>query len=325
LPATPDAISAAAVLLALACLGAPAQDAPAPAHPADAPAETLAASAETFVPGQLPASTAPAARQAWEALLAAVLPAGDPAPVEAFDLRFDARIASGERQTNDVSGRYRFRAPGYVRTLLEESGRETMRGPDGDWLVFKNGRKVPLEGRDYELDVEELDRAINVAQTFCALTDPRTLRIARLELLPAPPSTIPDSLAPRAAELQWLLLETPDLAPASADAAARPAGALQRLELGLDRAQRLPSLAVVRPSELGPEAVESAQLLDLQNFKPLDGFRVPHTVLTYRPDLTTSPWSFDLRRQSSDLYILGGTLRPTLAPADFRPPEEPGR
>ena len=326
LPRTPGAISAAALLLACASLAAPAQEAPEPAPPPAAPvaAPPAATSPEgMLVPGELPPSTEPAARQAWEALLAAAFPAGDPAPVAAFDLQFDARIYSGERQTNDVSGRYRFLAPGYVRTLLKVSGRETLRGPDGDWLVFKNGRTVRLEGRDYELDVDELDRAVEVARSFTAFTDPRTLRIARLERLAAPPSSIPDGLAERAAELTWLLLETPDLAP---DAAAAPAAekgqALQRIELGLERESSLPSLVVVRSSELGPEAVESAQLLDLSSFRPLDGFRVPHRVLTYGPDLSTSPWSFDLRRASFDLYISGGTLRPALSPADFRRPAE---
>jgi hypothetical protein len=298
-----------------------AQDPPAPA-PTPAPATATAPSAAVaLVPGELPPNTEPAARQAWEALLAAAFPTADPAPVAAFDLLFDARIYSGERQTTDVSGRYRFLAPGYVRTWLKASERETLRGPDGDWLTFKNGRTVRLEGREYELDVDELDRAVGVARRFTAFTDPRTLRVARLELSAGPPSSIPDDLAKRAAALQWLLLETPDLAPDGAAAPAAEKGrALQRIELGLDRESSLPSLVVVRSSELGQEGVESAQLLDLSNFRPLDGFRVPHKVITHGPDLSTSPWSFDTRRPSFDLYIEGGTLRPALSPGDFRPP-----
>jgi len=272
--------------------------------------------------GDLPPGAPAEARAAWEALLGAAFPSGAPAPVTAFELEFDGRVYSADRQTNDFSGKYLYLDPGFVRTELARSERVTMRGPEGDWLIFKDGRKVKLEGRDFEVDVEELDRAVGVARSFVALTDPRTIRIERLELLPGPPSSIPDALSKRAVALQWLLLETPDFRLASD----RPPGPgqppdLHRIELGLDRATHLPSLVVVRQSDLGQRGFESAQLLALQDFRTLDGYRVPHTVVTYGPDAGTSPWTFDPRRPTFDLYVRGGTLRPQppLTPASFRP------
>ena len=270
----------------------------------------------------LPAAAAAEARAAWEALLAAAFPADDPAPVTAFELEFEGRMYSADRQTNDFSGKYRYLEPGFVRTELARSERVTVRGPEGDWLIFKDGRKVKLEGRDFEVDVEELDRTVAVAQSFVALTDPRTIRIERLELLPGPPSSIPDALSKRAAALQWLLLETPDfrLANDRPPVAGVPPD-LHHIELGLDRQTHLPSLVVVRQKALGQRGFESAQLLALQDFRPLDGYRVPHVVVTYGPDPSTSPWTFDARRPAVDLYVRGGTLRPrpALSPESFRP------
>lgn len=278
--------------------------------------------------GEVPAGTDAEARSAWEGLLAAALPrpdggrgeAASTAPVTAFDLEFDGRVYGDNRQTNDFSGRYRYLEPGYVHTVLDRSKRVTLRGPDGDWLVFDNGRKVRLEGRDYEVDVEDLDRAIGVAQSFVALTDPRTIRIARLDLLTEAPSSIPEGLRGRAQALEWLVLETPDFRLAG-DPPARPGvpPVMHRIELGLDRATRLPSLVVVRRSELGQRGVESAQLLQLDTYRALDGYQVPHQVITYGPDTTTSPWTFDQRRPSFDLYVKGGTLRPRLEADFFRP------
>lgn len=326
---TPLLLSAAATAVlsfpwTLATQG-PEQVAPAVQEPATAAAP---AAAPALRPGEVPADTDAAARTAWERLLAAALPRSDgsdrdpaaTAPVVAFDLEFDGRVYGEGRQTNDFSGRYRYLEPGYVHTVLDQSKRVTLRGPDGDWLVFKDGRKVRLEGRDYEVDVEDLDRAIGVAQSFVALTDPRTIRIARLDLLDAPPSSIPEGLRSRAQGLEWLVLETPDFRLAG-DPPARPGApsVMHRIELGLDARTRLPSLVVVRQSELGQRGVESAQLLQLDAYRGLDGYQVPHQVITYGPDTSTSPWTFDQRHPTFDLYVKGGTLRPRLDPGFFTP------
>lgn len=332
---TPLLLSAAAAALlsfpwTLAIQG-PEQGARAAQEPAPA---TAPAAAPLLKPGEVPADTDAAARTAWERLLAAALPRSDrsarsdgargdaasTAPVVAFDLEFDGRVYGEGRQTNDFSGRYRYLEPGYVHTVLDQSKRVTLRGPEGDWLVFKDGRKVRLEGRDYEVDVEDLDRAIGVAQSFVALTDPRTIRIARLDLMSAPPSSIPEGLRSRAQGLEWLVLDTPDFRLAG-DPAARPGvpPVMHRIELGLDGSTRLPSLVVVRRSELGQRGVESAQLLQLDAYRGLDGYQVPHQVITYGPDTSTSPWTFDQRHPTFDLYVKGGTLRPRLDAGFFTP------
>jgi hypothetical protein len=76
---------------------------------------------------------------------------------------------------------------------------------------------------------------------------------------------------------------------------------------------------VLRSSELGERGLESAQLLVLSDYRALDGFRVPHGVVACRPDASTSPWTFDARRPTLELFVLGGTLRPKLGPSDFLP------
>ena len=248
-PLSPLLLTLAALLTSASPAAAPWPDEPgAPGTPGTAGSNpgVQPSPFDALRPGELPADTAPAAEAKWKALIAAATPSKAVAPVKAFDLEFEGRVYQ-EGQTNDFDGRYRFLKPGFVRTLLTESGRETMRGPDGDWLVFADGRKVRLEGKDYELDVDELNRTVGVAQSFVALTDPNTIRIQRLELLSETPSSIPKGLRKRVGKLDWLVLHTPDFRlesdPPPGFGGAAPV--LHRIELGLNPATHLPTLAVV--------------------------------------------------------------------------------
>ena len=275
--------------------------------------EPAAAASAALVPGALPADASPEARAAWQELLKAAAPAAGGA-VRAFDLTFEGSAYSADKQTNDFDARYRYLEPGFVRMTLLPSSRERMRGPRGDFLVEKD-RPIRIEGRELKEDLRELDDTLGLARTFVGLTDPRNLRIARLELMAQPPAGLPAQLARRAAELRWLELVSPDFR------RARGAQALHRVQLGLRRDTHLPALAVVaREQPGGALELETAQLVELEDFRALDGFRVPFHLRSYGVDAERSPWGF-AERQSVDLYLLeqGASLRPPLTPADFVP------
>lgn len=293
-------------ILALLAAAAPAA-AQTPATEAPRPA------AGELVPGVLPEGASPGARAAWQELTAATAGARE-GGVRAFDLEFDA-TARQERQSNDFRARYRFLEEGpraFVRITMSQSGRERLRGPEGDFLLQQGQPPLRIEGRELREDKRELDEAVGIARTFAGLSDPRRLRIARLELLAAPPRELPSNLAKLAAGLRWLELSTPDFRRGASD------GALYRVRLGLEPKTHLPVLAMVA-REQGPALeLETAQLLQLGDFQEVDGFKIPREVRSFQPDMEQVPRVFS-SRSSLELYFLKGTLRPALTSADFVP------
>jgi hypothetical protein len=197
-----------------------------------------------------------------------------------------------------------------------------MRGARGDFLVDKSG-VYPLKGRDYAEDRRELDETVAVARLFVGLTDPGRLRLASLALLPAPPANLPEPLVKKAAELDWLVLESPDF---RVHADGRTA-TLDRVELGLERETHVPVLALVTD----PADPRSAVLARLENYQPLDGYRVPWKVATWRVadgQAAAGPAAGDAQRRplafepkpAVRLWLVEGKLRPALEPTDFEPP-----
>ena len=321
-----DAIPLALVLSALLFAApAPVADAtqdPAPAPPdrrgqedehptAPVPQAPTATAKLPLVPGKLPADAAPEAAQAWRALCAATTPEGAGGPVTAFDMEFDVSAYSGERQSNDFQARYLYKEPGWVRTTIKKSGRERLRGPKGDFLVEK-GKATRLVGRELAVDREELEDTVGIASTFVALTDPGAIRVARLELLAGAPATLPEARRKRGAELKWLSVSSPDFH--RVGTSPERGEPLFRADIGLDPKTDLPALAVIS-RELVPE---SALLIELKDFRDVDSFQVPATMTTYRPDTGVSPWVFGKRPQLQ-LWLIRGSLRPDLKPADFEP------
>jgi hypothetical protein len=241
-------------------------------------------------------------------------------PIRAFDLLFEGRVYSGENQTNDLDARYLYLEPGHVRMVMK-SGRERMRGPKGDYLIDKSG-VYPLRGREYAEDQRELDETVAVARLFVGLSDPGRLRLASLEVLPAPPPRLPEAVAKKAAELDWIVLLSPDFRRHQDGARAT----LDRVELGLERESHVPVLAVVTH----PTDPHSAVLARLKDYQPLDGYRVPYDVTTWRiaPDQAATGPAAGISSQrlafaakpAIRLWLKEGRLRPRLEPADFEPP-----
>jgi hypothetical protein len=195
-----------------------------------------------------------AARALWEAITDAAV--GKHARrATAFVLEFEATRYSGENQTNDASATYSYLEPGNVRMVLK-SGRERLRGPDGDWLIDKSGAHR-LVGRDFKQDIAELDESVAVARTFAHLTDPRGLRMESLRTLAAAPASLPPKLRALAAELDWLRLESRDFrAPPRPGEGSAP---VDVLELGVERPTRVPRIAVLTD----PQHPEGALVLSL--------------------------------------------------------------
>jgi len=269
---------------------------------------------------QLPASTSARARELFGALLAATEPKAEER-VRSFDLTFEGRAYSGEKQTNDFDARYLYLAPGYVRMDLA-SGRQRMRGDEGDFLVDKSG-VYKLKGRDYAQDVRELDDTVAVSRLFIGLSDPRKLRIESLAVMPAPPAGLPaGSLAEQAAGLDWLVLHSPDFHVQND----KGAPTLDRVQLGLTRDTHLPVMATVTHG--GDEL--SAVLARLEDYQTLDGYRVPWKVTTWRVaegqvatgpagPRPSRPLAFD-QRPAVKLWLKKGRLGAPLTPKDFLPP-----
>lgn len=284
-----------------------------------APAAKPSAQAAVAAPaaGQIPANASAAARAQWEALVKATQGESNGA-IRAFKLKFDARIYSGDKGSNDGVTLYKYLEPDCVSMVLP-SGRERMRGGKGDYIVDKSG-VYALEGREYKEDQRELAETLRVAKLFASLTDPSRLRLASLETLPAPPAGLPADQSERAAGLDWIVLSSPDFL-------ARAPGekeTLDRVEIGLDKSTHLPVLAIVA----NPAQPTSAVLALLDQYKPLDGYRVPYEVTTWRvapPPSGASPEPPNARlpfsgRAAVKLWLIEGSLRAQLQRKDFEPP-----
>lgn len=300
--------------LALAVLQDPA---PAPIEAPPVPQVQPEAKPE-LVPGALPADATPQALELWKAVRNATSGTTPQAKVSAFEIGFDARgwEAGGKGEADFNNGRIRFFAPGFVDSALEVKGRRRLRGPKGDWLVDAEGRRVRLSGVDYEQDRAELDQIVHVARTFANLVDAANLRLRSLKTLAAAPFPLPAAMAERAKALAWLELVSPDFAIARSDG---KAGTREvRAWIGVDAATKLPRMAVVAEDDKGTLVHESASLIVLDKYKPIDGFQVPFDVQTFQPDLRKSPWQFS-EKPKLRLFVTSATLRAPFTAETFDP------
>jgi hypothetical protein len=281
-----------------------------------AQAPVLGPDGRPLMPGELPPGTSPAARALWERLLAATLA---PAPVRSFDLRFYLVHRREGPGTNTTQARIRFLWPAFVRASLQ-SGREHVRGPEGDWLIDHEER-VRLIGREGAEDKKQIDETISIARNFLALSDPLSLRLAELAALAGPPEGLPPALVGRARELDWLALTSPDFR--LYRSAERPAGApppLYRALLGIDRIAGQAELAWIAEAGAPGSLASSALLVHLQHHERRSGFLVPMRLAVYEISELGLPRAFR-EEPSSELTLKqdGVDLRATLAPADFLP------
>lgn len=263
-------------------------------------------------------TTDAAARATWDALAKATL---DEKPVTAFDLAFHLRVRPDDVQTNDLRARYCFLSPGFVRVELE-SGREHLRGPDGDYLIDRE-EVLKLVGREATEDKKQIDEAVGVARNFLALTDPARLKPRTVQPATAPEHLLPVVLRERASSLRWISITTDGFHLLSSQAPL-PEGArrVQHALLGLDPKDPVLELALVVEDTLdsdgAPLASPSQVLLDLRRSAVLDGFQVPRHLRVHGLDPATQTPIFRTK-PSYELWLRGGTLRPKFKADAFRP------
>jgi hypothetical protein len=268
------------------------------------------------VPGAIPAGTTPEASAAWKTMCAASTSPGGPSePVRAFALAVDVRYGGAGHGTNDFKAEFRYLAPSWVRVKIVEGQREVGHGPDGDWLVDgKRNEKIVMGiDRAYQEDRRQLAQWQAIAKDFVSLTDPKSLRLAKLETLAGPPASLPPKLAARGGQLAWVRLLSPDfrLVDVQPDR-------LFRATLGRDRTTGWVELALIEEDLPSTDLKPTAALLELREPKLLEGLVVPRNILVHAVDTSKTPLAF-AGDPGMDLYLnmRDSTLRATFVPQDF--------
>jgi hypothetical protein len=274
--------------------------------------------ANSLKPGVLPDSATPEARAAWEAICQASLgPDSARAPVRAFELALDVRSRNPSGGTNDVKAEFRYLdvQPGYVRVKFVEGKREVGRGPEGDWLFdgSRNERVVFGVGREYAEDRRQLDEWGAVARLFVSLTDPRSLRLAGLDVLQGAPPGIPATFAKRAGELSWIRARSPDFRLVGVSTPSN----LFRASLGWDPKTGRVELALVEEDVAVSALRPTAKLVELRKPQASGGFLVPQIILVYSVEEGRIPPAFTVLA-GLDLYVKSSNLRAALQPQDFK-------
>jgi hypothetical protein len=203
-----------------------------------------------------------------------------------------------------------------VRVKIVEGKREVGRGPDSDW--FDDGtrhERIRLGiGREYQEDRRQLDQWQSIAKDFVGLTDPKSLRIAKLETLSAPPAALPTKLAARGAQLAWVRVTSPDFRLVDVLSPDR----LFRAALGRDPKSGWVELALIEEDVPSPELRPNAALLELKQPKPLEGLVVPKNILVRSVDAAKKTFAFaEEAGMDLVLHIPGSTLRASFTPQDF--------
>lgn len=288
------------------------------------PKEPSGADGKALVPGALPADATKEAREAWQKTLAASVQAGaERPPIQAFSLEVDAEFKLNPERVNQADADFDFLASKGWLNMRFKSGIGHIRGPDGDWMIDP-GREGAvkltrsLEDRD---DVRQIDDAVVVARNFLALTNPATLRIARLALLPAPPAGIPQRFAERAKALSWLEVRSPDFR-LSRSMGAGDASGLHRVQLGIDAQTSLPMLALILDPATPPQGgVGPATLfLELRDWFVESGYKLPKQIDTFEIESAPGAAPSFRREPTTSVVLKKARINPELGVETFRPP-----
>jgi hypothetical protein len=277
----------------------------------------LASDGEPITAGRIPADSSEAARGLWEKFLAAQSGSAGPSePIRSFRLGFDLRVRE-PGSSNDVRTTFAYLAdPGWLRFQLEESGRESLHGPAGDYLIDKYGVQE-MRGRDFEKDRNQLREFVTVARNFVALTRPDGIRLVAVANYDGPGAPLPTAdLEALAAGLRWLEARSPDLRLVAGDESGRRNSpeTVYRARLGLDPQSGRVTLAVL--SEESSTPTSAALLVHVRSWLELGEYRVPSELVMHR-------WSdrgFSLSPHAELSLRSGGALNVELSPEDFLPP-----
>ena len=312
----------------------------------------LAVDGQPVAPGRIPEGTAEAAIALWNQMLAANKSSqatGPVQPIQSFDMTFSARFRSASNQPeSDVDVRFLFleQGRGFLKAVLA-SGRQTLRGPDGDWLYDKD-TWTQIQGREDLESVRELDRWVAISRNFVALTQARGIRLVELralEPIPKDPQTLridfageqqhagrfvilPNAtLQPVAQNLRWLEVTSPDFGLYDSG---EPAGhapketKVFRGALGLDPAGRV-VLAQFHEVRGGHNFPQGALFVHIPKWtEQPSGYVLPRQLLVFRQ---TSPLQFE-PHPNMDLWLKAkhSSINPVaLTAAAFERPVSSGR
>ncbi|MFT6040878.1 MAG: hypothetical protein ACI9C2_001044, partial [Gammaproteobacteria bacterium] len=210
----------------------------------------------------------------------------------------------------------RYLAPSFVRFQLEEIT-ELGFGPDGYWSKDKDQPPVDISRREYAESKRRVQDVRTTAKNFLALAEPGNLRIVNLAKVQAPPTNQPPGAAKRLANLDWLVLESPDFDLSAGTAIAADAGSrLYRAYIGVGKTSHHVEEAMVIEVKDGEVRPATATWLTMGHRTMLDGISFPGSILIRRAVLAESPWTFT-KRPTDELYLIEGKLVTDLVPADF--------
>jgi hypothetical protein len=310
------------LLLSLCASGAaqdgPDQDVELPViEPADEP---------VLAPGEIPRGTSEAAVALWRLVQAAArqgrmaLP-----PIKSFDVTFDTRVREGENEGRaDIETRFLFldQGRGYIRGEFPKSGRVSMRGPRGDWLV-EQGRTIDLSDRSNEESRKDHERWLAVARNLISLTRPDGVRLCSLALVTPRPMESSDAVllfesgelslpnaawAKEALALRWLDLASPDFL-LDAGVRARRADPVFRALLGIGPDDRV--VMAFLHEDPGPEFdPRSASLVRVRRWLALeDGYLLPENLHVHRTVFDRGRgWRFEAD-PIADLFVVRSSVR----------------
>lgn len=263
----------------------------------------LGGDGEPLVPGQLPPATTPLAQERFAKLNRSTW-FGDkaPKPLNSFMVTFDARVRTTSTGTNDMRTTFMYleEGRGFVRGIFLKSGRESVRGPDGDWLL-DGTELLDLSEHSNRESRREHERWLALARNFATLSSPGALRMKSLEALDAQvvdgEVTIGEALpiqfptaahAKSASQLEWLVMTTPDFDLLSAQGKGSP---LRRVRLGLDPKTGLVRFALVE--SLGAIEVMTGRnapiLVEIKGWITLGNRLLPKQMLVHRSVFLQGP------------------------------------
>jgi hypothetical protein len=222
-------------------------------------------------------------------------------------------------ESNDLSLKFAYLAPKYVRARLE-SGRTLLRGDKGDYLI--DGDEVlRLQGREGKADKKQLDQMAAIAASFVALTDPSSLRLVELAMLPAAPDSLHASLHQEAKGLVWMRVSSPDFFLYREDTSG-PAPVYQA-DLAVNPKTKAIRFAVIRETTPAEGVAPSTLFVSLTQHEKRDGLFVPHRIELHDLDVKSLPPKFYRRATSRlDLKRKEGRLHSRLRPTNFLPPQK---
>lgn len=306
----------------------------------------LAIDGQPVAPGRIPEGTDPQAIALWNDLLAANKSKdaeGPIAPIRSFDMTFNARVRQ-KNASNDLDVRFLFleEGQGYLKAIMTQSQRQSMRGPDGDWLFDKN-QWTPIQGREDRESVRELDRWVAISRNFIGLTQAKGIRLVELRALEPKPNTanplridfageaerLPTAVVlpskkqlAKAQNLRWLEVTSPDfgLYDTGREDAPRQAR-IFRGTLGLNPQGQV-MLAQFEELHQGRALPTGALFVEVESWVPRpSGYVLPRRLYAFRQ---AGPMRFE-DNASTDLYLNASLSRINpvqLSAANFQKPAE---